>query len=263
TLVRVGLPVTFLSTLLPLHTVHATPHDPPVLIAMGALGIGMGLIVSQLGNVVQSAVGDDDRSEAGGLQNTAAQLGSSLGTALLGAIVISGLILALTQNVESNPQISAGVREQVEVHVAAGASFVGSEQVEATAREAGVPPATVTAIVSDYEDAQVAALKTAFLCAALLVLASFFATRGLPTRRFDELAAVESAELSVAAGSASAAPSPGPPGRSWAGRSGGRRWAGGGGGRRPWRGRSRRRGRCPGSRASLRPPRRSGGPARP
>ena len=42
----------------------------------------MGLIVSQLGNVVQSAVGDDERSEAGGLQYTAQQLGASLGTAL-------------------------------------------------------------------------------------------------------------------------------------------------------------------------------------
>ncbi|HEY2054369.1 MAG TPA: MFS transporter [Solirubrobacterales bacterium] len=187
TLVRTGLAITFVSTLLLLDTVDATLDDAAFLIAMGVLGIGMGLIVSQLGNVVQSAVGDDDRSEAGGLQNTAAQLGSALGTALLGAIVISGLLLAFTQNVESNPRISAAVRDQVEVHVAAGASFVDSGQVEATAKEAGVPPATVTAIVSDYENAQIAALKTAFLCAALLVLASFFATRGLPTRRFDEM----------------------------------------------------------------------------
>ena len=58
---------------------------------MGVLGAGIGLVISQLGNVVQSSVGDDDRSEAGGLQNTAQQLGSSMGTALLGAIVITGL----------------------------------------------------------------------------------------------------------------------------------------------------------------------------
>ena len=64
----------------------------PFLAAMGVLGVGMGLITSQLGNVVQSAVGDPDRSEAGGFQYTAQQLGSSLGTALLGAVVISGLI---------------------------------------------------------------------------------------------------------------------------------------------------------------------------
>jgi EmrB/QacA subfamily drug resistance transporter len=187
TLVRAGLAVVFLSTLLLLDTIDPELDNASFLIAMGVLGVGMGLIVSQLGNVVQSAVGDEDRSEAGGLQNTAQQLGSSLGTALLGAIVISGLILAFTNNVESNPRISAGVQEQVEVHVSAGGSFVASDQVEATAKEARVPPGGVKALVSDYEDAQIAALKTAILCAALLVVASFFATRQLPTRRFDQM----------------------------------------------------------------------------
>jgi hypothetical protein len=56
--------------------------------------------------------------------------------------------------------------------------------VEAAAKEAGVAPATTTELVSDYEDAQIAALKAAFLVAALLVLASFLATRGLPGERF-------------------------------------------------------------------------------
>lgn len=37
-------------------------------------------------------MGDRDRSEAGGLQYTAQQLGSSLGTALIGAVVIAALI---------------------------------------------------------------------------------------------------------------------------------------------------------------------------
>jgi EmrB/QacA subfamily drug resistance transporter len=194
-LVRVGLAIAFVSTLLLLDTVNLTLDNADFLVAMGVLGVGMGLIVSQLGNVVQSAVGDEDRSEAGGLQNTAAQLGSALGTALLGAIVISGLIFAFTANVESNPRISAAIRGQVETHVAAGASFVESSQVERTATEAQVPPPTVDAIVSDYEDAQITALKTAFLCAALLVLASFLATRHLPTRRFDQMqGAVEPAE---------------------------------------------------------------------
>jgi EmrB/QacA subfamily drug resistance transporter len=186
TLVRVGLAIAFVSTLLLLDTVSTTLDNTAFLIAMGVLGIGMGLIVSQLGNVVQSAVDDEDRSEAGGLQNTAAQLGSSLGTALLGAIVISGLILAFTNNVASNPQVSADVNNQVEIRVAAGASFVESAQVEAAAKEAGVSEATTAALVSDYEDAQILALKTAFLCAAFLVLVSFFLTRNLPTRRLGE-----------------------------------------------------------------------------
>jgi len=152
-------------------------------------GVGMGLILSQLGNVVQSAVGDRDRSEAGGLQNTAQQLGSSLGTALLGAIVITGLIAAFSANVAAHPNVSNEVRQQVEVKLSAGGSFVASDEVRAGAKAAGLDPATVDALVESYEDAQLKALKLAFLVAALIVLASFWATRKLPTRRFAELQA--------------------------------------------------------------------------
>lgn len=191
-LVRVGLATVFVATLLLLDTVEPELDNAAFLVAMGVLGVGMGLMLSQLGNVVQSAVGDEDRSEAGGLQNTAQQLGSSLGTALLGAIVISGLILAFTTNVASSPEIPPQVQEQVEDRLAAGASFVPASQVEAEAKRAGVPPATVAELVGHYEDAQIAALKTAFLCAALLTLGSFFATRNLPTKRFDQMEAAGS-----------------------------------------------------------------------
>ena len=186
-LVRVGLAIVLLATLLLLDTVEPELDNASFLIAMGVLGVGMGLIVSQLGNVVQSAVGDDDRSEAGGLQFTAQQLGSSLGTALLGAIVITGLIAAFSANVAKNPAIPADVQGKVQVQLAAGASFVPASQVESAARAQGVDPETTATLVSDYEDAQIAALKIAFLCAVFLVLASFLATRRLPTQLFDQL----------------------------------------------------------------------------
>jgi hypothetical protein len=172
-----------------LGTIEPELDNASFLLAMGVLGIGMGLIVSQLGNVVQSAVGDDDRSEAGGLQSTSQQLGSSLGTALLGAIVITGLIAAFTANVANDPSISSDVQGQIETKLSAGVSFVSSEEVRAGAAAAGLDPATTDALVGHYEDAQLNALKTAFLFAALLTLASFWTTRRLPVLRFDELQA--------------------------------------------------------------------------
>jgi EmrB/QacA subfamily drug resistance transporter len=189
TLVRVGLLVVLVAIVMLLGTIEPELDSGAFLAATGVLGIGMGLIVSQLGNVVQSAVGDDDRSEAGGIQNTAQQLGSSLGTALLGAIVITGLIGAFTSNVADDPSISKDVSEQVEVRLSAGGSFVASAEVKAAAEAAGLDSSTVDTLVGHYEDAQLKALKTAFLFAALLVIVSFWSTRRLPTRRFDELQA--------------------------------------------------------------------------
>lgn len=189
TLVRVGIAIVFLAVLLLLDTIEPELDNASFLVGMGVLGVGMGLIVSQLGNVVQSAVSDRDRSEAGGLQNTAQQLGSSLGTAFLGAVVLTGLLTSFSANVASNPRIADEVQAQVQTRLSAGGSFVASAEVEAAATEAGLDGEEVSEVVNDYEEAQLEALKVALLFAVFVVLASFFATRNLPARRFDELSA--------------------------------------------------------------------------
>jgi EmrB/QacA subfamily drug resistance transporter len=188
-LVRVGLLVVLAAIAMLLSTIEPELDNASFLIAMGVLGVGMGLIVSQLGNVVQSSVGDADRSEAGGLQNTAQQLGSSLGTALLGAIVITGLVTAFSTNVAADPTISKDVSTELETQLSAGGSFVPASEVQAGAEAAGLDSPTVDALVGHYEDAQLNALKLAFLVAGFLVVASFWTTRRLPAQRFEELQA--------------------------------------------------------------------------
>jgi EmrB/QacA subfamily drug resistance transporter len=168
-------------------------------VAMAVLGIGMGLIVSQLGNVVQSAVAEGDRSEAGGLQYTAQQLGSSLGTALVGAIVITGLAAAFTANVSDDPRISQATRDQVSVRLEGDLSFVDAASVEQGAEAAGVPPAQTDALVEGYSDAQLKALKVGLLACGFVALASLLATRNLPGRRLQENAAGDAAAASASA----------------------------------------------------------------
>ena len=180
TIVRSGLGLLLLACVILLATIK--PHLPSVSFAIGmaVLGIGMGLIVSQLGNIVQSAVGEDDRSEAGGLQFTAQQLGASLGTALIGAVVISGLLGAFSNKVQHDPRISNEVKGMVSVHLEGSSGFVSTDQVRAAAREAKVDEPTTQAIVGNYAEARLAALKTGLLLAGLLVCAALPSTRNLP-----------------------------------------------------------------------------------
>ena len=58
----------------------------PLLLA----GLGIGALASQLGSVTVSAVPDDQSPAVGGLQNTATNLGASIGTALAGSLVDRG-----------------------------------------------------------------------------------------------------------------------------------------------------------------------------
>jgi hypothetical protein len=73
--------------------------------------------------------------------------------------------------------------------MSSGASFVAAGDVQEVAEREGVSPSATEALVEDYEEAQLDALKLAFLAAAALALASLYFTRNLPTERFDELAA--------------------------------------------------------------------------
>ena len=91
TIVRTGLVVTIAGVLILLATIQPTLSDAGFAIGMAVLGIGMGLMISQLGNVIQSSVEESGRSEAGGLQFTGQQLGSALGVAFIGSIVLIGL----------------------------------------------------------------------------------------------------------------------------------------------------------------------------
>lgn len=180
TIVRAGLVVTIAGSLILLSTIQPTLSNAGFAIGMGVLGIGMGLMVSQLGNVVQSSVDDSGRSEAGGLQYTGQQLGSSLGVALIGAIVLMGLTSNFVTNVEKDPRISSEVAAQVGVAAGNNTNFVSSDQVHAAATAAGLDSASATAVVEDYEAAQLRSLKAGLLAAGLLALLSLAFTRELP-----------------------------------------------------------------------------------
>ncbi len=182
-IVRSGLLVTIAGALILLWTIRPALIDAGFAIGMGVLGIGMGLMVSQLGNVVQSSVEESARSEAGGLQYTGQQLGSSLGVAFIGAIVLMGLTSTFISNVEHDPRISAEVSAQVGVAAGSNTNFISSTQVEAAAKESGLDEVSTAALVESYESAQLRSLKTGLLAAALLALASLAFTRELPHER--------------------------------------------------------------------------------
>lgn len=187
--VRVGLVVIVLSCVGLLQVLEPEIDTTAFLIVMAVLGVGMGLIVSQLGNVVQSSVGEEGRSEAGGLQNTALQLGAALGTALIGAVVIGGLASTFLSQVQDNPAVSDATQEQVGVQLEAGISFVSEPQAQAAVEAAGLPPAEGEALLEEYGDAQLAALKGGVLLAAAIALLSFAGTTNLPGPDRDETGA--------------------------------------------------------------------------
>ena len=88
-IIRIGLGLLTITCLVLMGTIEPDLSGTTFALGMALLGAGMGLLASQLGNVVLSSVDTESRSEAGGLQYTAQQLGSSIGVALIGSIVLT------------------------------------------------------------------------------------------------------------------------------------------------------------------------------
>jgi EmrB/QacA subfamily drug resistance transporter len=190
-IIRVGLVVLIVAVAGLLRNIQPSLSSTTFALAMGLLGVGMGLIASQLGNVVQSSVGDAERGEAGGLQYTSQQLGSALGVALVGAVVLTGLTSTFIQNITADPRISQEVQQAVHLEVANGASFVSSDAVRQGATDAGLDAATTDALVESYEAAQLKALKAGLLIAGFVAVGALVFTSGLPGRRPDDESALD------------------------------------------------------------------------
>jgi EmrB/QacA subfamily drug resistance transporter len=181
-IIRAGLVVVALAIVVLLGAIDPELVARPFAVAMALLGAGMGLVASQLGNVVQSSVDASGRSEAGGLQYTAQQLGSAVGVALVGAIVLTGLVGNFVDRIDDDPRLAPELREQVTVAATGSTSFVPAEEVRLAAEAAGIAPDATDAIVEGYEDSQLVALKSGLLATLAIVFVALVFTRHLPSK---------------------------------------------------------------------------------
>lgn len=85
-------------------------------------------------------------------------------------------------NISTEPSIPPELTDAIEIEVADGASFIAADAVEEGLIDAGVADDDTDAIVTEYRDAQLNALKTGLLLAAILAVVSLAFTRNLPGR---------------------------------------------------------------------------------
>jgi hypothetical protein len=146
------------------------------------LGSGLGLLASQLGNVIVSSEPVERSGEVGGLQYTAQNLGASLGTALIGAVVIGTLASQAIQGLSDSAVLSDQVEAAVSVEIEDGVEFVSDEELEAALAETTIPPAEQDEIVDVNAEARIEALQAGMVAVALIGLIGLFMARSIPER---------------------------------------------------------------------------------
>ncbi|MGZ8762452.1 MAG: MFS transporter, partial [Acidimicrobiia bacterium] len=144
-------------------------------------GLGIGMLASQLGAVTVSSVPDEQSGEVGGLQNTASNLGISIGTALAGAVLISALTSSFFAGIESNPAVPKDLSSKAQTELTSGVPFISDADLEAALEDAGVSATQSAAIVDENAQARLDALRASLSVLAVLALVAVFLSRGLPT----------------------------------------------------------------------------------
>ncbi|MBZ9594689.1 MFS transporter [Streptomyces erythrochromogenes] len=144
------------------------------------IGFGMGALASQLGAVTVSAVPQAQSAEVGGVQNAVTNLGSSIGTALAGSIMIATLTSSFLTSVTENPAVPSSVKSQATVRLASGAPFLSDAQLESALAEAGVSPEVTDAALEANEEARVDGLCAALSVLAFAALIALFFTQRIP-----------------------------------------------------------------------------------
>jgi Na+/melibiose symporter-like transporter len=180
---QAGLVALVLSSVVLLGTIDVELDETSFALALILFGIGAGLLLSQLGNVIMSSVDPSKTNEAGGLQGTAQNLGASLGTALIGSVLILSLTSGVLDRIKENPEVPQGARDRIAQIAESGIPVVPVADVEQAVIDAGESPEVARAIADDYGDAQLFGLKQSIAAVAVFAFLSLWFTRRLPGRR--------------------------------------------------------------------------------
>jgi hypothetical protein len=145
--------------------------------------MGIGLFVAQIVNLTISQVTTAEQNEGSGTHNTLRELGSALGTAVLGAVLLTTVYSGLTDAVLRADDIDASPAEREQLAV------VLEDELSAVAPEDGdrwfeaLPQEQQAAVAETVGAAQVDSMEAALVWTAGLVLFGILIATFLPGRR--------------------------------------------------------------------------------
>ncbi len=183
--VQLGLLLNITSSTILALTLRAASSVNSLILGLAIGGAGLGMMMGQIGNLTISAVSVEQAGEAAGVNNTFRQVGSTLGTAIIGAILIASIAATMTGRVNTSAVIPDGVKPLVNQQIkeqVSNVEFGGGAQLPA-----GIPADIRDEIVRISNDSVTRGnrISLAFAgCFAFLgLLVSFLLPRGKDIER--------------------------------------------------------------------------------
>jgi MFS family permease len=163
------------------------PGIRPQDLAFGGLfGLGLGLIASQLLNLILSLVSPDQTAEAAGLNSTFEQLGNAIGVALIGTLMLGALTFGLQQGISASPVIPPEAKAPLNAGVEESVQLISDTQLEEALTAADADEAMSNELLDIYALARTGAFKAAVSMLTFFALVALVLSMWLPKRRLVE-----------------------------------------------------------------------------
>jgi EmrB/QacA subfamily drug resistance transporter len=146
-------------------------------------GIGMGLVMAQASNITLSAVSVEEAGEASGINNTLRQVGSSFGSAIIGAVLLTTLASSLVKGVNTSSVIPANVKPHLSQAVSAQSSSIELGGGQAKAEQAKLTPEVNAEMTRIAHQASTDGSRNAIMITGIFMLLALGASTFLPNTK--------------------------------------------------------------------------------
>lgn len=158
----------------------------PTILGLIVFGIGQGALVTLVFNVLVTAAPKHLAGDVGSIRGTTQNLASAVGTAVMGAVLVTTLGLGIGSAVADHPELPPELAEQVDLD---NANFISNDELRAVLADTTADAAQVEAAVALNEEQRLRTLKLGFLLlAGISAIAALPASR-LPKYRPEEIPA--------------------------------------------------------------------------
>ena len=142
-------------------------------------GLGLGLIASQIVNLIMSAVPSRQTAEGSGITSTLETLGSSVGTAVVGTILVVAITAGASNLVNQSSILSTTDKATISENMSTSVEAVSTSVVEDNIQENGAKEAEIVRI---YEQARVNGFIITIGFMAFTALMAYLLARRLPSQ---------------------------------------------------------------------------------
>ena len=147
----------------------------PTILGLLVFGVGQGALVTLVFNVLVTAVPTTLAGDVGSIRGTTQNLASAVGTAVVGALLVTILGIGVGRAVVEHPELPPSLVAQVDLD---NVNFVSNDELREVLEGTDADPGEVEAAVALNEEVRLDTLRL-----GLLVLAGVSATAILPASR--------------------------------------------------------------------------------